>query len=177
MELKIVQIKDEYINYMRNFFPNTIMDNKQNKRKHTRKYIGIILKIDDFEYYVPLSSPKKSDYEKDGISIRKSNNIILRIINKKKLVGTIKLNNMLPVLNSEVELYDINSESDEKYKQIILDEIRWIKRNYNIIVKNAKKLYDLKNNESAIINEKNKKFFNSILNFKEAEVICLKYNS
>lgn len=84
---------------------------------------------------------------------------------------------MLPVLKSEVELYDINSESDEKYKQIILDEIRWIKRNYNIIVKNAKKLYDLKNNESAIINEKNKKFFNSILNFKEAEEICLKYNS
>ena len=69
--MRIVQIKDEYIEILRKSFP-IVLDNKRFHRKHTRKYIGIVFSINNFQYYAPFSSPKIKDYNNDG-SIKKSN--------------------------------------------------------------------------------------------------------
>jgi protein AbiQ len=67
--LKLYTIKDAYIEYLRTF-DNKVMLNKDAKRK----YIGVVLSIDNFNYFVPLSSPKDEDYIiKDGIKKIKSN--------------------------------------------------------------------------------------------------------
>ncbi len=76
--MKIVEISDKYIEYLRKYFPNTTMDSKQHHRSHKRKYLGILFEIHGIPYYAPFSSPKKKDYNLDG-TIRKSTLFIVRM--------------------------------------------------------------------------------------------------
>lgn len=64
------------------------------------------------KYYIPMSSPKKSDY-KDN-QIRKSIVPIVRIVSNEEvdnvpvLKGTLRISNMIPVPDSELILYEPN---------------------------------------------------------------------
>ena len=64
-EFKLYSVSDTYIEYLRKKYPN-VYSNKLTTRVHTRKYVGIVIQIEKFNYYVPLSSPKESDYQKAG---------------------------------------------------------------------------------------------------------------
>ena len=100
-----------------------MLDNKENSRKNTRKYLGIIISINGINYFAPLSSPKKSDYDLNG-EIKKSSSIILRMVkdysSKPQLLGTIKLNNMIPIPDSEIIYYDLSKETNIKYKNLVI---------------------------------------------------------
>ncbi len=176
--MKLIEVSDKYINYMKQFFYSTMLDNKENVRKHSRKYLGIIITINNINYFAPLSSPKKSDYDEFG-GIRKSSSIVLRMVKdysrKPQLLDTIKLNNMIPVPNSEITLYDLNNELDIKYKNLIIDELDWIQQNTNKILKAANAIYFFKTHEDININSKNEKYLNSIMPFKLAEVKYLDF--
>ena len=106
-ELKIYSVSDEYIEYLRKEEPN-VYSNKIDSRTHTRKYIGIVLKLGKYNYYVPMSSPKESDYQIAGDQkvIKKSIVPIIRIVVKnskgeKELKGTLRISHMIPVCGSK----------------------------------------------------------------------------
>ena len=61
MKLTLSSVSDKYIKYLMQF-DNKIYDNKEDTRTYKRKDIGIVLTLNGFNYYVPMSSPKKSDY-------------------------------------------------------------------------------------------------------------------
>ena len=180
MSIRIIEIKDQYIDFLKNYFFSTMMDNKPGRRIHSRKYIGILLTINNYNYFAPLSSPKDSDYMEDG-TIRNSSKVILRMVanstTQPKLLGTIKLNNMIPVPKSEIIDYDISLESDTKYRDLLLDELKWIQRNTERIKKSANKLYNIKIKEELNRNDSNSKFYDSIMPFLEAEVKCDEYTN
>lgn len=163
---------------MKQFFKATMLDNKEGIRSHSRKYLGIIITINGSNYFAPLSSPKKTDYNEKG-EIKKSTSIVLRMIKQNKskviLLGTIKLNNMMPIPNSEIIPYDLSKEEDEKYKNFVIDELKWIEHNTTKIIKTAKTLYFLKINENKNKNCKNEKYFDSIMPFILAEQKCNEY--
>ena len=158
-ELKLYNVSDRYINYLRNFEPR-VYSNKEDVRVHYRKYLGIILKLNEINYYVPLSSAKNADYLRDcngnfildkngNRKIKKDIPPIIRIIekisdNKETVLGTIRFSNMIPVPDSEIELYDLNSETDMKYKNLITKELNYIRKNHNKIIKNANLIYNSK---------------------------------
>ena len=64
-EFKLYGISDEYIEWLRKDFPN-VYSNKSNTRKHTRKYLGVVMSINNYNFYIPLSSPKETDYQIAG---------------------------------------------------------------------------------------------------------------
>ena len=139
--LKIYSVSDKYINYLRKDFPN-VYSNKENRRKHTRKYIGVVLELEGYHYYVPMSSPKDSDYQIAGENrvMKKSIIPIIRIIvrnskGQKELKGTLRISHMIPVPASELELYDYENEEDLTYKDLIHDEIIFIRKNKDKIMK------------------------------------------
>ena len=43
-EFKLYSVSDEYIEYLRAIFPN-VYSNKETTRVHTRKYVGIVLRL------------------------------------------------------------------------------------------------------------------------------------
>jgi protein AbiQ len=148
--MKLYSISDEYISFLRKKFPR-VYSNKEDVRTHTRKYLGVVLEIGEHMYYIPLSSPKKKhDYITiDGKeTIRKDSLIVMRIVSgtgdEQELRGTLQIGTMIPVPDSEIELYDVENEPDQAYKDLIAEELIYIRKNADKIKKNAKVLYSKK---------------------------------
>ena len=126
-EFKLYSVTDDYVEWLRKEFPNVYSD-KINSRTHTRKYLGVVLQMGQYHYYVhyvPMSSPKDSDYQIAGANkvIKKSIVPIIRIVVKnkdgeKELKGTLRISHMIPVPTSELELYDLENESDSTDKDL-----------------------------------------------------------
>ncbi len=144
MKLNLYSVSDKYINYLRQF-DDKIYDNKEEIRTHERKYLGVVLTVNEFNYYIPMSSPKKSDYlDIDKKIIRKDTKTIIRILESNRLYGTLRISNMIPVPITELEPYMVSNETDSKYKELILGELRYINNNSNKIIKYAKTVYNQK---------------------------------
>lgn len=76
-----------------------------------------------------MSSPKDSDYQIAGTVkvIKKSIVPIIRIVVKnsageKELKGTLRMSHMIPVPESELELYDLEHEVDATYRDLVFKE-------------------------------------------------------
>lgn len=171
--IKIYSISDRYIDFLREKYPN-VYSNKVEHRTHTRKYIGIVITIGQYHYYVPMSSPKNSDYQIAGNDkvIKKSIVPIMRIVVKnsdgvKELKGTLRLSHMIPVPESELELYDLDNEPDLAYKDLVQNEIIFIRKHANKIINNANLIYKQKAE-----NDTTAKYINTALPYKEIESMC-----
>ena len=163
MKLNLYSISDKYIKYLRKF-EDKIYDNKEEIRVRTRKYLGIVLTINNCNYYIPMSSPKKSDYiDYEKRIIRKDTKTIIRIDNGNRLYGTLRISNMIPVPITELEPYMIETEQDRKYKEVILGELRYINNNVEKITKNAKIVYNKR------IKNENIGYIKNTVNFKLLE--------
>lgn len=156
-ELKLYEISEEYISYISTVEKN-VFSSKENDRNHTRKYLGIVYSINGYNYYIPLSSPKNSDYRmENGVQkIRGSIVPIIRITSQSssgelELKGTLKLSNMIPVPASELILYDMEHEPDLFYKSLIHKEMILIRKNKNKIIQNAKILYKQKRKTNLLL--------------------------
>lgn len=144
MKLNLYSVNDKYIKYLRQF-DDKIYDNKEGNRNHERKYVGIVLTINDLNYYIPMSSPKKSDYIDYGNKvIRKDTKTIIRMHDSRRLYGTLRISNMIPVPITELEPYILSNEKDLKYREVIMGELKYINNNSNKIVKYAKVVYNQK---------------------------------
>lgn len=175
-ELKIYSISDKYIEYLRKYSPN-VYSNKVDNRTHTRKYIGIVIELVGYKYYIPMSSPKDTDYQVagNGKVIKKSIVPIIRIVVKntkgeKELKGTLRISHMIPVPESELELYDLDSESDAEYKDLVQNEVIFIRKHREKILANAHLLYKQKqsNNQTA-------RYVKSALDYPALEKMCDEY--
>ena len=139
--MKLYSITDNYINYLRKY-EKRVYDNKEDIRKVTMKYLGIVLKVN---YYIPMSSHKKSDYK--GNEIRKSIVPIVRIISQEEidgtpvLKGTLRISNMIPVPESELILYEPKFEQNKNYKILVEKELEFIDKNEDMIKKYASIIY------------------------------------
>lgn len=144
MKLNLYSVSDKYIKYLRQF-DNKIYDNKEELRTHERKYLGVVLTVNEFNYYIPMSSPKRTDYIYfDKKIIRNDTKTIIRINEGGRLYGTLRISNMIPVPITELEPYMISNETDLKYKEVILGELRYINNNSSKIMKYAKTVYNQK---------------------------------
>ena len=152
--LKLYEISEEYISYLR-AFDSFVFSAKEDDRNHTRKYLGVVYTINDYNYYIPLSSPKNTDYQmiNGKRKIRRSIVPIIRITalsdsGELELKGTLKLSNMIPVPSSELTLYDLENETDQFYKALIHKELLFIRKNRDKIIQYAKVLYKQKKEEN-----------------------------
>ena len=81
-----------------------------------------------------------------------------------ELMGTLKLSNMIPVPEAELQLYDLDNEPDHAYKDLVQKEVRFINRHTKEILKNANVIYNQKQNGSTEIG-----YLKSTLDFKALE--------
>lgn len=179
-DLKLYEISEEYISYI-STVEKYVFSSKEDNRNHTRKYLGIVYSINGYNYYIPLSSPKNTDYRMEhGVSkIRASIIPIIRITAQSpsgelELKGTLKLSNMIPVPTSELTLYDVEHEPDSLYKALIHKEMLFIRKNKNKIIQNAKILYKQKKENSPSIGYLKSTVDFSLLEQKHDEFIAEK---
>lgn len=175
-ELKIYSVSDRYIEYLRAQNPN-VYSNKEGNRTHTRKYVGIVIEMEGYKYYIPMSSPKDTDYQVAGSGkvIKKSIVPIMRIVVKnskgeKELKGTLRISHMIPVPEPELELFDLDSEKDVEYKDLVQNEVIFIRKHREKIIANAKLLYKQKK-----VNDSTAGYVKSALAYTSLEKLCDEY--
>lgn len=105
-KLLMYDISEEYKKYLRKF------DNRVSM-KENRKFYGILITKDNFDYYIPFTSKiNKRTSSKLTINVKDTNN---RIISK------LLLNNMIPVNENDAIIVDIkNSEYKDYFNREII---------------------------------------------------------
>ena len=113
-KLLFYTINKEYINFLRKY-ESHVSYNKDEK-KHSRPYLGIVLKIENFEYFAPLYSFKKQ-YKK-----YKNNPSFFFVYGRKRNpLAIIKFSSMIPIPqnnnNNVVNLLEYELQESIKYKE------------------------------------------------------------
>ncbi len=130
MALKIYEIDPQYIDYLTPFAPH-LFHNKKPGQTFERKYIGVVLTVNNLDYFAPLSSFKqKHNTMQEALDFIKIKNY-----------AVINLNNMFPAPSSVCKYVDISQVRDPNYKALLLAEYRVIRVIQDKIIKNARNIY------------------------------------
>ena len=163
--LKVARIESQYCDYLRKY-DNKVSYNKN--EKELRPFVGLLFKINDCEYFAPLSSPK--------LKHRKMKNTIDFMKIKNGELGAVNFNNMIPVNKNNYFLVDLNIKSnsiaDIKYQKLLKEQLAWLNANYIQVKNKACKLYQLYNNERLPKNIRER-----CCDFRLLEEKCIKYNT
>ena len=145
--LKIYEIDPKYILYLSKFQEHLFLSDGD---KSNRKYIGIILEINNYKYFAPLSSFKEKHKK------MKENVDLIKI----RDYAVININNMVPVPNRAYKLVDINGVKDRNYRFLLQAENREINKQKNRILKNASIVYThkLKYKNSTLLSKRTNDF-------------------
>lgn len=133
--MKLYTVTDAYISYLK-----TIDAKVPNNYSGARPYVGIIIEISGHKYLAPLTS-----YKSKQDKLNDNNPTIFKIHEKgnpANKLGMIHLNNMIPVLDSEIKLIDLPAQ-EEKYKKLLEFQIAYIKSEQDTLKKRAEKLHEL----------------------------------
>lgn len=169
-KLKWYIVDKEYVSYLKEF------DNKVENIDYSNRfkpYLGIIITINEINYYVPISSVKEKHYKmNEDIDF-------IKISENDRILGVLNLNNMIPIDNdsvknlkySEIEKYRNFKTNKEKslYISLLNMELELINSRIEKIKANAFKLYNEKNNRP------NSKISKRCYDFKVLEEKCRKY--
>lgn len=159
--IKLYEVNADYIKYLSAYAPH-LFQNKNANQKNERKYIGVVFRVNNFDYFAPLSS-----FKKKHIFMKETIDFI-----KIKDYAVINLNNMFPVPLTQQKYVDIKSEKDPHYRALLLSEYRFIKSIQEKILKNAKNVYKIKiksNNSNSIAKRSN--------DFLSLEKACKQYET
>ncbi len=154
--LKIYRVEDKYIRYLQS------RDSRvQNNKNRKRPYVGIVLCVGTYKYFVPMESPKPNHANiKSGVHLMKLDNGRL---------GLLGFNNMIPVCESALISFDINDETDVQYANLLRRQVTYINKNKADVLNHASKTYynTIKGNNQFLLR--------ICCNFKKLEKACDKY--
>ena len=128
-------VSDDYITHLK-----TVDKHVPNNYGETRPYIGVVMEINNIKYLAPLTSHKEKHNEiKAGIpTVFKMH----ELGNEDNKLGMVQINNMLPILDSEVELLNMEAQS-KPYQRLLNLQQQFLRKNKDRFIKKARKLYML----------------------------------
>ena len=94
-KLKWYIVEKEYVNYLRRF-DNKVENINYNDR--FKPYLGIIVAIEEINYYVPISSVKDKHYKMN------EDLDFIKINENDRILGVLNLNNMIPIGDENVKI-------------------------------------------------------------------------
>lgn len=131
-------------------------------KNRRRPYVGVVLYVGVFRYFVPMESPKPNH-----VNIKAGKHILKLDGGKLGLLG---FNNMLPVPESALISFDINNEPDRQYAELLKRQVTYCNRNKADILSHASRTY------YNVVNRKNAFLLKICCDFKKLEKACGEYN-
>ncbi len=138
-KLRLYTISMKYVRDLHNV-DDRVQSVSPQIHKSSRPFVGVVIICNGQRYCIPLDHPKEKHY-------RMKNDIdFIRIFDGKKLIGVMNLNNMIPVDDIVVQPLNISpaiddSSAEKAYKNLCVKELYWIRKNQNVIINRANKLY------------------------------------
>lgn len=128
--ISFYNVDEAYVDYLLPHAPH-LFRNAKATQVHSRKYIGVVLRVGSFDYFAPLSSFKEKHRRmKNGLDFV-----------KVKDYAVINLNNMFPVPPGCCHRVDFAAEPDRRYRDLLQAEYRAVKPMQDRIRRNAANLY------------------------------------
>ena len=155
--LKLYHVADKYIRFLKSR-DSRVQDNKNRRRP----YVGVVLLIGAYRYFVPMESPKPNH------SNIKPGRHIMKIDDGK--LGLLGFNNMIPVHDSALIAFDIDQEPDEKYAELLRRQVSFINRHKTDVFSHASKTY------YAVVRKKNPFLLKICCDFQKLERACNKFD-
>ena len=156
--LKIYKVTDHYIRFLHSR-DSRVQYNKDAKRP----YVGIVFRFGGIQYFVPMESPKPNHAK------IKSGKHILKLENGK--YGLLGFNNMIPVHKDALINFDIASEEDAKYRNLLRHQAEICNRKKADILDHAQKTY------FDVVNKENKFLERISCDFRKLERACREYHT
>ena len=162
MKFAICKIDNDYIKNL-NEIDSRVQYHHGNYEK---PYLGILLKVDGMDYFVPLSSakPKHKNFNE--------NIAFIKVNDKGHLLSVLNLNNMIPVPKSCVIDFNFNEIENKKYGALLKKEYAICRMKRSLIMSNANKLHYIMTAEP----EKHPKLVSFCVDFKKLERFCQSYD-
>jgi protein AbiQ len=136
--MRFYVVADEYIQFLQQVDPK-VSNNAGSGYKMRKPYIGIVLEAGSHRFLAPLTSYKPSH---DRISSSSCSAFKLHErTNPANKLGLIALNYMIPVIESQIALLDIEGQ-EARYRAMLYKQYEFIKANRAEIRARAFKLYD-----------------------------------
>lgn len=155
--LKIYRIQNKYVSFLHSRDIRVQLNKNQR-----RPYVGVVLLVGGFQYFVPMESPKPNHAN------IKSGKHLMKLDGGR--LGLLGFNNMIPVRENALILVDIDTEPDTKYAELLRRQIAFINENRASVMDHASRTYyDVVNHQNG--------FLESIsCDFKKLERACSQYN-
>jgi len=170
-------VNNDYVEYLRSIDDRVLFNKPEGQQ---RPYVGFLIKLNECDYLVPLSSQIKKSNQVTAVipnrlteTQRQRNAITNKYPDK---IATIKFNNMIPVRENLIKKIHIlkNPQTKEEldYKKLLVKEILFCSENKDRLIKKAHKTME--------IFKGNKPYMSSIINsccdFPTLENACDSYN-
>lgn len=155
--LKIYRVSDKYIRFLRSR-DDKVQDNKERRRP----YVGVVLLMGAYKYFVPMESPKPNHAK-----IKPGRHIMMLEDGKLGLLG---FNNMIPIPDTALIDFDINKEPDPKYAELLRRQASFINRKKADIFTHAAQTY------YHTVTKKNRFLLGICCDFRKLERACDKYD-
>lgn len=159
MILKFYEVDREYIQFLKENGDDKIPNIEY--KKHNKFFCGIVLTINNFNYFTPVSSYNKKVHTAFIIKDKDREN------NELRPISSLRFSFMFPCPIEYLNQKDFSKE-DKKYQVLLRKELRYCNANVEKIKKIANEVYKLG------LNENTRRKFN-ICNFKKLEEKCLEY--
>ena len=163
-KLKFYNVPNDYIEYLqeaelsvREFSRVPNLDYGTNR--HSKFVCGVVLKVNDTNYFVPVTSYKN----------QKPDNFLIKD-KKNNIVSSLRFNYMFPVPMEIVEIKDLKNETNLKYRNLLEIELRYCQKNQSEILKLAKRTHH------RVMIGKNPGLIHNSCDFKLLEQKCKEYS-
>ena len=107
MGLRFYDVDNEYTDYLRVFEPKIPHITYSS---HDKFICGIVLEVNSFKYYAPISSFKQRQFTN------------LPIIHNNRIIGTVRFSYMFPCPDFVLTEKDFSIEPDFNYRNLLQDE-------------------------------------------------------
>lgn len=165
MILHFYNVDKEYVRYLqkaeREYRGFTKVPNMEYDVGHEDKLVcGVILNINDFKYYVPVSSYKK----------QQRNNILIILDDRyNPIKGSLRFNYMFPINDKYVAVRDFSKEKTQNRKLFLHRQLVYCDSIRNDIYNKALETYN------DVIDNKDEDLVKNSCNFKLLEEKCIEY--
>ena len=131
---------------------------KYDEQRKPKFLCGIVLQINDLDYYVPVTSYKQ----------QKPDNFLIKAANGN-VVSSLRFNYMFPVPQNLITEKTISNEPDRAYRALLAQELRYCIKNQETIWKLAERTY------KRVLLEKNPGLIANSCDFLLLEEQCAAY--
>ena len=177
-DFKFYRINPEYLEYLHTFDSEVYYD--ASYKENMKPFIGILIGIEDYKYFIPLTSPKAK--HKKWSNVADEHILIYEIANidtyvkghyykpyntkeKLHLIGVLDIKKMIPVPRDVFKVINF-SDCSREYRSLLEKEYEFCLSRQKEIVRSVNNLYN------KYLNGVNVKFS---CNYKLLEKVCQNY--